>query len=122
MRHEPDFWDAIRRIREQDDRFSQEAYPFVMEGLEYTLHHIGERRHVSARELLDGLCLYSKERFGVLGVEVMGNWGIRNAFDIGQIVFQLVEAGILARQKSDRLEDFDIEFDLREAIEQRYFD
>lgn len=122
MRRETEFWDAIRKIRARDDRFSQEAYPFVMEGLEYTLQRIGERRHVSARELLDGLCLYSKERFGVLGVEVMGNWGIRDAFDIGRIVFQLVGAGILARQKSDRLEDFDIEFDLREAIEQKYFD
>jgi len=122
MSREIDFWEAIRRIRAKDNRFEPEAYPFVMEALEYTLDSIGERRHVSAGELIDGFCRYSKDRFGLLAADVLQNWSIRSAFDVGLVVFQLVEAGVLARQESDQLEDFDLDVDLRRALEEQYFD
>lgn len=116
-----DFWGAVRRIRDKDNRFAPEAYPFVMEALEYTLVRIGERRHVSARELLDGLCLYSRERFGLLAADVLKTWGLHNAHDIGLTVFQLVGEGVLAKQPADALDDFIAGFDLRDALEREYF-
>ena len=122
MTREIDFWDAIKKIRAKDDRFEPETYPFVMEALEFTLQRIGERRHVSARELLDGLCLYSRERFGLLAADVLESWGIQNAFGVGLAVFQLVEAGILAKQDSDHLDDFDLDYNLRGSLERKYFE
>ena len=122
MGRDIDFWEAIRRIQAKDGRFSSDTYPFVMEALEHTLDRIGERRHVSARELMDGFCHYSRTRFGLLAVDVLGAWGIQNAFDVGLAVFQLVEAGILAKQDSDRLDDFDLDYNLRQVLEERYFD
>jgi uncharacterized repeat protein (TIGR04138 family) len=122
MGHGIDFWEVVRQIRAKDSRFEPEAYPFVLEALEFTLERLGERRHVSATELLDGMCIYSRERFGLLAGDVLNNWGIRNAFDVGLAVFQLVEARVLAKQESDRLEDFDVDYDLRGTLEDRYFD
>lgn len=122
MTRDVDFWDAVRRIREKDGRFELEAYPFVMEALEYTLTRIGERRHVSAQELLNGLCLYSRERFGFLAADVLKQWGVQNACDVGLAVFQLVGEGVLAKQSGDELDDFAVEYDLRERLEREYFD
>lgn len=122
MTQEIDFWEAIRKIRAADDRFEPEAYPFVLAALEYTYHDIGKVRHVSARELFDGLCLYSRERFGFLAADVLENWGIQSALDVGIAVYQLIEVGALAKQDSDRLEDFDLDLDLRQLIEDKYFD
>ncbi len=122
MARDVDFWDAVRRIREKDGRFELEAYPFVMEALEYRLPRLGERRHVSAQELLNGLCLYSRERFGFLAADVLKKWGVQNAYDVGLAVFHLVGEGVLAKQSGDELDDFAVEYDLRERLEREYFD
>jgi len=122
MTRETEFWEAIQRIRAKDDRFEPETYPFVLEALEYTYGRIGEVRHVSARELFDGLCVYAKERFGVLAADVLEKWGVRSPFDIGIAVYQLIEVGTLAKQEDDTLEDFDLDVDLRQVIEEEYFD
>lgn len=115
------FWEAVKRIRARDDRFKTDVYPFLMESLEYTLRKIGKRRHVSAGELLDGLCGYAKDRYGLLAHDILRSWGILGAFDIGLAVFHLVEAGVLSRQEGDRLEDFDVDYDLRRKLEEEYF-
>jgi len=53
---------------------------------------------------------------------VLGAWGITSGADVGEIVFQLVDAGILARRPEDLREDFDAPFDLQHALEESYFD
>ncbi len=117
-----DFWNAVKRIRAKDDQFNPDVYPFMMQALEHTLQRIGERRHISAKEFLEGLCVYSRERFGLLAHEVLTKWGINTAFHVGLAVFHLVEAGVLSKRESDRLEDFDMDIDLRRALGEKYFD
>jgi uncharacterized repeat protein (TIGR04138 family) len=117
-----DFWGAVERIREHDDRFEQGAYTFVMQALEYTMQRIGERRHVSAEELLEGLLLYARERYGLLALDVLRNWGVETPSDIGRMVYQLVEAGVLKRRDCDHLADFDVGYDLESALQDRYFE
>jgi len=115
------FWEAVASIRERDDRFEPEAYALVMDALEYTIARIGERRHVQAAELVRGMCAYVKDRYGVLGFTLLTRWGVHSAEDFGRAVFQLVEARVLSRQESDRPEDFEGLFDLRETLEEGYF-
>ncbi|MFQ5511387.1 MAG: Minf_1886 family protein [Candidatus Krumholzibacteriia bacterium] len=122
MNREPGFWEAIERIRAADDRLKPAAYPFMMETLDFTMRTLGERRHVTARELLDGLCGYARHRFGLLAGTVLENWGISSGRDVGRAVFQLVNAQILSRRESDRLEDFDIDYDLTTRLEDKYLE
>jgi len=122
MRQDAKFWEAVKRIREKDGRFKPDAYSFVMESLDHTLPGLGEQRHVTAEELLRGLCDHAKERFGLLAHTVCESWGIASAGDIGRIVYQLVDAGVLSKQESDRYEDFDQKYDLKEILEEKYFD
>lgn len=116
-----DFWDAVDEIRRRDGRFGPDAYAFIMDVLEYTIRGLEERRHVSAVELLDGLRRFAHERYGVMSLTLLENWGIRTTSDIGDIVFQLVDAGVLSRQDGDDRDHFDDVFDLHTVLEQDYF-
>lgn len=116
------FWDAVFEIRLFDQSYAEEAYAFVMEGLEHTILAIGEQRHVSAAELVAGLCACAKVRFGLLAWTVLERWGVRTTSDIGVIVYQLIEAGVLSQNEEDSREDFDDVADLRVVLEDQYFD
>lgn len=117
-----DFWDLVERIRAGDGRFARDAYAFVMDGLDDTVRALPQRRHVSGPELVHGLCRFARRRYGMLAFAVLERWGIRCTADIGAIVFQLVDAGILSRRDEDAIGDFDSVVDLREALEERYFE
>jgi uncharacterized repeat protein (TIGR04138 family) len=122
MPGEIDFWEAVRRIRKADDSFQPNVYPFLLEALEFTIAGVGERRHVHATELLSGFSAYARTRFGFLATDVLDKWGVSCSFDVGLVVFQMIDAGILARQDTDKLEDFSNGFDLRQSLAEGYLD
>ena len=122
MLNEADFWSAVDTIRGGDDSLKPEAYRFVMETLDFTMQRIGKRRHVTATELLDGFCGYARQRFGLLSATVLESWGITSTQDVGRAVFQLVDARVLSRLDSDRLEDFDVEYQLAARLEDGYLE
>ncbi len=116
------FWDAVFEIRRRDTRFSEDAYAFVMDSLEFTITRLGQRRHISARELLVGMCAFAKERFGMMAWTVLDRWGVKTTADVGAIVFQLVESSMLSRREEDSREEFDGVFDLQVELEDNYFE
>jgi uncharacterized repeat protein (TIGR04138 family) len=122
MNPRSEFWQAVERIRAADTRYAPEAYAFVMEALDYTVRSLPERRHVSAAELVGGLLRAARERFGMLAFAVLEKWGIAGGADVGEIVFQLIEAGILSRRDEDAREDFDGVGGFKAVLEDRYFE
>ncbi len=112
-----DIGQAIRkRVLRRDPRYPVEAYRFVYEALDHTLSRIGERRHVSGQELLDGIRDFARSRFGPLARMVFDCWNIRRTEDFGEIVFNLVEADLMSRTETDTREDFANGFDFNEAF------
>ena len=112
-----EFWATVERIRAGDGRYARDAYGFVMDSLDFTMRSAGERRHVSGAELVHALCANAKQRFGLFAYTVLSKWGLRSSDDVGDIVFQLTEAGILSRRESDTRADFERVLDFREALE-----
>ncbi len=112
-----EFWTAVERIREHDGRYARDAYAFVMDSLDFTMRAVGERRHVSALELVQGLCANARERFGLFAYTVLSKWGLDGGDDVGEIVFQLIDAGILSRQESDQRSDFERTVDFRATLD-----
>jgi uncharacterized repeat protein (TIGR04138 family) len=112
--------DAVEEVLEKDARYKREAYHFVMAGLQYTVEHLGARRHVSGQELLKGIRNLACERFGMMAPTVFRAWGITETRDFGQIVFNLVEAKVLSRRPEDSLDDFRDGFDFATAFEPEY--
>ena len=116
------FFDSVERIRTRDTRFAPDAYALVMDSVAYTIRRIGEPRHVSAAELLDYLCDFVKDRYGILGYAMLEKWGLRSTGDIGAVVYALIDQGELTEQDGDSPADFAGVFDLRERLETMYFE
>jgi uncharacterized repeat protein (TIGR04138 family) len=116
------FFDAVRRIRNRDRRYAPEAYAMVMDSVAYAIQSIGKPRHVSAAELLDHLCDFVKDRYGILAYSMLEKWGLKSTEDIGAVVYALIDEGELTEQDSDSLAGFSGVFDLHERLEVGYFD
>ena len=110
----------IDRIRGIDVRYHERAYLFVLAALEYCQQHRELRGHISGQELAEACRDFALEQFGLTARIVLSFWGIQNTEDIGRIVFLLIEAGLLMKQDSDRLEDFEAVYDFEEDFEEGY--
>lgn len=106
----------IRAILKRDPRYAPEAYEFVFQALGYTLSRLGERRHVCARELLDGIREFAVQRFGGLALMVLEQWGVRATDDFGEIVFNLIDDNLMSRTETDTKDDFRAVYDFHEAF------
>jgi uncharacterized repeat protein (TIGR04138 family) len=71
---------------------------------------------VTGPELLNGVVAYAVQEFGSMAVAVLESWGIREGEDIGEMVFQLIEAGAFGRSEEDSPDDFKGVLDLREEL------
>ena len=111
---------AFAQIRERDGRYHERGYLFVLATLEFAQGRLPARRHLSGGELAWACRDFALEQFGLLAPTVLAHWGITNTEDLGRIVFMLIDVGLLARQESDQLEDFDAVYDFAEVFRLGY--
>jgi uncharacterized repeat protein (TIGR04138 family) len=112
--------EILDQLQERNPRFHAKAYLFVLAALHSVIRGLDQPRHISGRELAEGVRTLALERFGLMARIVLEHWGIHASGDVGGVVFALVEQGILIKQPEDRLEDFVDVFDFEEAFEQGY--
>lgn len=117
----PNFHHALSEILARDTRYHADAYQFVSEALDYTVKKLekptsGPGRHVRGAELIEGLRQYAIEQFGPMAKTVLNYWGVYRCEDIGEIVFNMVDAGILGKTDQDRKEDFAGGYDFDRAF------
>ncbi len=108
--------ERIRNVVQKDPRFPPEAYRFVFEALDFTVKTVGIRRHISGVELLAGIRDYSLKQFGGMTRTVFRMWGIEKTADFGDIVFNMVEEGLMGKTDSDSRADFENIYDFDEAF------
>ena len=118
--------EIVLQLRRRDRRFGRNVYYFVLDALDYTMNNLGrtdmagEDRHVGARELLTGITDMAAEQFGPMATEVFKQWGIRSTEDFGEVVFNLIESGLLSRREEDSRLDFIGGDDFNRVFEQRF--
>src|ERR1043166_2913911 len=59
---------------------------------------------------------YALKEFGPMVLTVFESWGIRCTEDIGNMVFNLIEAGIFGKTEEDSIEDFKDVYDFEQAF------
>lgn len=111
---------VMDRLRERHPRFHETAYLFILSALHFVLEQLTQPRHISGRELAKGVRDLALERYGPMARTVLEHWGIQSTRDLGEIVFALVDCGILIKQEDDALEEFDGVFDFEEAFDRDY--
>lgn len=119
------FAEAVDEIARADGRYDRDAYYFVREGLDFTIKMVkkdsrGTNKHVSGHELLDGLRRFALDQFGPMAKTVLSYWGVKQCQDFGEIVFCMVDKGILGKTEQDTLEDFKDGYDFNEAFVKPY--
>lgn len=102
----------IERIRKElidtghDTRYRIGGYEFVLNGMEFYLTSIGEKRHITGQELTRGLLLFAQKQFGPLARTVLHYWGIIKTEDLGNIVYNMIDIGVVGKQSDDSIEHF----------------
>lgn len=115
------FQEAVEKICREDKRYQAEAYAFLRDSLEATMKRRKKNRkesgaHVGAEELLEGFRLHALDEFGPMSLMVLNYWGLRTSEDIGNMVFNLVNAGVFGKTDEDTIESFREVFDFEEVF------
>jgi len=111
---------VMDRIRLREPRFHESAYLFVLSALEFSQARLTERRHITGRELAEACRDLARQRFGVLARMVLEHWGVTSTADFGNIVFTLVDLGLLLSQATDTRDDFANVFNFEDAFDRDY--
>ena len=110
----------LARLRQDNPRYAEPAFVFVLSALHQLLGGLDTPRHVSGAEVADAVRELAIGRFGPLARTVLEHWGIHSTSDMGEVVFAMVDCGILIKQPGDSREDFEGLFSFEEAFEASY--
>jgi len=119
----------INEIIRKDPRYPYEAYEFVYAALEYTQKKLkrqtnrftGEgENHVTGKELVEGIRDLALREFGLMARTVFRFWNINKTDDVGELVFNLIEAGLMSPNENDTRQDFQGLFDIDQALTTGY--
>lgn len=118
---DPDeYYSKLGEIVEKDPRYDIEAYLFVQEALTFLIGELGRQRHVTGKELLEGIRRYALKEYGPLSRVVLEHWGVRRCGDFGEIVFNMVDKKLLGKTERDSKEDFADGYDFEEAFDKPF--
>lgn len=118
----------IKTIFDRAGGYSPSCLPFIRDGLAHTVEAVhgrtemelmeleDEHRHVTGQQLCVGLRDYAVRQYGMLAKTVLNKWGIHETKDFGQIIFAMVDAGLMRKTDEDTLEDFDGVYEFDEAF------
>jgi len=113
--------EVLDRIVEQDRRYHRDAYEFLRDALEHVQKPIAKSRkvaicHVTGQELLAGLREYALTQYGPMAKTVLNEWGIHRCEDFGELVFNMVDNGLLSKTDKDSRDDFKGGYDFDEGF------
>lgn len=115
------FDSTLALILAKDARYQRDAYLFVKDALDHTQKTVVKSsreqvRHVTGQELLEGIRGYALVQFGPMAEMVFEEWGIQRCEDFGEIVFNMVEIGLLGKTEKDSRADFQNGYSFRDAF------
>jgi uncharacterized repeat protein (TIGR04138 family) len=121
----PTFEEVLEKIVATDPRYHRDAYHFLREALAHTQKKFGKVpkdkiQHVTGQALLSGIREFALAEFGPMTLTVFEEWGVRTCEDFGELVFNMVESGLLAKTETDSREDFKGGYDFKEAFHQPF--
>lgn len=105
--------------------YPAEAYRFLENGLAFSTKRVhGDphpdqpkgSRHISGAQLAEGLRDFAIQEYGLFSRFLLERWRITRTRDFGEMVFALIDAGLLSKTESDTLADFNDVYDFKTAF------
>jgi uncharacterized repeat protein (TIGR04138 family) len=115
----------IEELAQRDPRYAPEAYQFVFDALDYAARRAGrapagtpppspaagggqgggatagDEEHISVPDFIRGARELALRDFGMMASAVFRAWGVRRSDDLGEIVFNLIGAGLMDPAAAD---------------------
>lgn len=104
--------DLFSDILARDRRYNPKAYALLLEAFSL----IPNSTNISYVEILDEFKELALNQYGPLAYTVLTEWGLNSCTDIGEMMFNLVESGRLAKNDGDNYEDFRNGYTFNEAF------
>jgi uncharacterized repeat protein (TIGR04138 family) len=115
---------AESNIEEGDDPAAKEARKWIKELPAELATQLGEHarteRHLTGQELCHAIREYALQQYGMMAKVVLNSWGVHSTSDIGNIVYNLIDIGLMRKSNEDRREDFDDVYDFQQAFEKQF--
>ena len=124
---------AMFEIIENDSRYPMGAYQFVREALAYASDNMEldlqefERfseedmpeveRHFTGQQLCEAIRCYAINQFGYMAKVVLRTWNIDSTSCFGDLVYNMIDAEMMKKSKSDRREDFNDVYEFDDVFE-----
>lgn len=129
----------IVKLLRKDPRYTIEAYQFVRDALSYAQEVLGMgceheaeeefeeeparprvERHLTGQQLCEAIRQYALEQYGYMAKVVLSRWGVTKTGDFGEIVYNLIDVGLMKKSADDRREDFEDVYDFDTAFQQQF--
>jgi len=115
------FEQSVSTAVAHDPRYAAEAYSFLKDALDFTIRRQKKSRakepgHVSGEELCHGVREFAIQQFGPMVPTLFETWGVHSTRDIGEMVFNLINAGAFSKSDADNVEDFDSIYEFSDAF------
>ena len=107
----------VEEILAKDSRYKPDAYEFVMQALWFTQKKSKQPGHISGRQLLEGIKKFAIRQYGPMAKAVFRHWGVGVTGDFGEIVFNMINAGLMRKSAEDKRSDFDGVYDFDTALD-----
>ena len=113
---------ALHQLVASDRRYPVEAYYFVRDALSYASDSLelsnqfqhdlelcqgGEEHHLTGQQLCDAIREYAQNQFGYMARIVLKNWGIESTSGFGDIVYNMIDIGLMKKSDQDERSHFD---------------
>ncbi len=130
---------SLQQLVNSDARFPIPAYQFVREALafaadsmelgitgddpdrdEESLEQNRRERHLTGQQLCQAIREYAVKQYGFMAKVVLNRWGIQQTGDFGDIVYNMIDAGIMKKSSRDEREHFDNVYCFNQAFEHEF--
>ena len=115
-----EFYYIVSQIVQEDPRYHVDSYEFVMEALSFAQRKFRNVKHISGHEFLEGIKGLLIKKFGPMTIPVLNYWGVKKTEDFGNIVFNMEQYKIIARDSQDQYETFKDGYDFQEVFDKGY--
>jgi uncharacterized repeat protein (TIGR04138 family) len=103
----------IFQLLQTDLRYQLNAYQFVRDSLAYAQEVLPNKEseeehepHLTGQQLCEAIRLFAIDQFGYMSKTVLNNWGIQGTNDFGEIVYNLIDIGMMKKSETDEREHF----------------
>ena len=106
--------DTFEDIVAKDSRYDGRAYALLMDVVHYLSGEDG--KHISGEEIADEFKERALDQYGPLTYTVLTEWGLTCTEDIGEMMFNLTEAGRVQKDDNDTPDSFAGGYDFKETF------